>query len=124
MKTIDVLAALRSVKPEARVYFAFGRCVPTTVDSWRGDYAEPALGWRPAGYSGPVGVYPTVAMLVLELERAISGLPYRGWKGGEYVYHGHEPLHIDNPGDCSATGIVRIEVKDHEVVIHTATEER
>jgi len=126
MKTVnEVLAALRQAKPDGRVYFSFGRCIPTTVDSWRGVYAEPALGWKPAGYSGHVeqGDYPTAAVLIERLERAISGDTFTGWKGGEFTYVGDERLHVDNPGDCTHTEIVTIEINEYETVLHTATED-
>lgn len=123
--TNELLTILRNApKPDGRVYLDFARCVPTTVKSWRGVYAEPALGWEPAGYSGNVKVYPTVGSLIAELESAIDGREYTGWKGGEYAYDGSETLHIDNPGDCSNTEITRVEVKKWgEVIIHTATED-
>lgn len=121
----ELLKTLRAApKPDGRVYLNFCRCVPTTVYSWRGTYAEPALGWQPAGYSGNVKEYPTVASLIAELEKAIDGREYTGWKGGEFSYDGSKTLHIDNPGDYTNTEIVRVEVKAWgEVVIHTATEE-
>jgi hypothetical protein len=121
----ELLQTLRKApKPDGRVYLAFARCVPTTIRSWRGIYAEPALGWEPAGYSGNVAEYPTVESLIAELERAIDGREYTGWKGGEYSYDGTEPMHVDNPGDCTNTEIVRVEVKEWgEVILHTATEE-
>jgi hypothetical protein len=121
----ELLTTLRTApKQDGRVYLNFCRCVPTTVGSWRGIYAEPALGWQPAGYSGNVKEYPTVASLIVELEKAIDGREYTGWKGGEYTYDGSETLHIDNSGDCTNTEIVRVEVKEWgEVVLHTATEE-
>jgi len=120
----ELLAILRAApKPDGRVYLDFARCVPTSVESWRGIYAEPALGWKPGGYSGSVKEYPTVASMIAELEMAIDGREYTAWKGGEYSYNGSETLHIDNPGDCTNTEIVRVEVKEWgEVILHTATE--
>jgi hypothetical protein len=123
MTTNKLLEILRGAKQDGRVYLSFCRCIPTVVKSWRGIYAEPALGWEPGGYSGNVKEYPTVATLVAELKRAIDGREYGGWKGGEYSYDGNETLHVDNYGDCTHTEIVRVEVKKFEVVIHTATEE-
>ena len=123
MMTInEILKELRRAKPDGRVYLSFCRCVPTTVRSWRGIYAEPALGWQPGGYSCDVKEYPTAASLIAELERAIDGREYTGWKGGEYKYAGNETLHVDNSGDCTNTEIQRVEVKEWEVVLHTATE--
>lgn len=117
----ELLKILRGAKLSNRVYFAFGRCVPTYIASWRGIYAEPALGWEPAGYSGRDNlIYPTVQSLITELEQSINGKEYIGWKGGEYFYHGDEPLHIDNRGAYTNTEITNIEVKEWEVIIHTA----
>ena len=119
----ELLTLLRPAKQDIRVYFSFCRCVPTVVASWRGIYDEPALGWEPAGYSGHVSEYPTVASLIKEFENAIGGRTYSGWKGGDYSYTGDEPLHIDNPGDYTQTEIQRVEIKEWEVIIHTERRE-
>lgn len=114
----ELLKHLRSAPHQnARVYFAPFDCVPTKVDSWRGVYAEPALGWQPAGYSGHVATYPTVASLTKELEEAVSGRLHEGWKGGEFAYHENQQLHIDNPGDCTYTDISHVIVDDYQVTI-------
>lgn len=123
MMTInEVLKSLQGANPDARVYFAFCRCVPTNVNSWRGSYDEPALGWDVAGYRGSLNEYPTVKSLISELEKAIDGREYTGWKGGQYKYTCSHVLHVDNHGHCTNTEIQRIEVKEYEVIIHTATE--
>jgi len=114
----ELLAVLRTATDQnVRAYMYPLGCVPTTIDSWRGNYAEPALGWSPAGYTKDVVEYPTVKSLISELEKAIGGRVYEGWKGGEYQYNGDEPLHIDNPGDCTNTAISHVEVRDWKVVI-------
>lgn len=120
MIILDIKNQLKAAKPDTRVYFDFCQCVPTRVDSWRGIYAEPALGWSPSGYSksGPVK-YPTVGDLLIELDRATSGDIFCGWKGGEYAYSDNDTLHVDNPGDCTYTDITSIKVSKWEVVIHT-----
>lgn len=124
MKTTNqVLEELRKAKPDMRVYFAFAHCIPTDVDSWRGVYAEPALGWKPSGYSGHVEKYPLVADVIKELEGAINGRSFDGWKGGYFTYTGDETLHIDNSGDCTNTEIERIEIGPYCVIIHTTTED-
>lgn len=118
--TIDeLISLLKTAKPDVRVYFSFCKCIPDGIGSWRGSYDEPALGWAPSGYSGEVDSYPTVKSLIEDLEDAINGVAFSGWKGGEYCYHGHETLHIDNDGDCTNTEISRVEIKDWEVIIHT-----
>jgi hypothetical protein len=41
----DVLNSLKHAKPDIAVRFDFGGVSPTKIDSWRGVYAEPALGF-------------------------------------------------------------------------------
>lgn len=120
MTTKELIALLKTATPTARVYFSFCKCVPTTIDSWRGIYAEPALGWSPAGYTKNIVTYPTVSTLISELEKGIGGEFYDGWKGGSYSYTGDEELHIDNPGDYTRTKIESVAIKSqYEVIITT-----
>jgi hypothetical protein len=123
MTIAEILKELKSAKPEMRVYYDFANCIPTRVDSWRGVYAEPALGWEPSGYSAAKQVkYPTVADLIKEIEQASnSKTVYSGWKGGDFTYTPNLPLHVDNPGDCTNTEIVRVEVNEYQIVLHTQT---
>jgi hypothetical protein len=120
MMTIgEVLDALENADPNGSVYFDFGGFVPEKVDSWRGIYSEPALGYT-RDYKDAINI---VQGLINELENAIDGRKYTGWKGGDYTYTRDSPLHIDNPGDCSSTEIVRVEDCGWRVVIHTTIEE-
>jgi hypothetical protein len=122
MMTIDdLLHDLRKAKPDAVVMFDFCNCAPTKVDSWRGSYDDPALGWVATGYSGNSKA-PKVADLISELERAIDGREYTGWKGGEFRYAGSNTLHIDNRGDYTNTELVRAEIDDWRVLLHTRRE--
>ncbi len=116
----EILNALDEAKPELRVIFSFCRCIPTTVDSWRGSYSEPAIGWEPTGYSGnrPAIQYPTVETFKKELKDSLDKI-YGGWKGGEYSYDEDSILHVDNSGDCTNTEITRVEIGDFEVILHT-----
>lgn len=121
--TIDeLLHDLKRAKPEAEVRFDFGGCAPTTVASSRGDYATPALGWCATSYSGG-GKAPTVAALVAELEMAIDGREYTGWKGGKYTYTPRHTICVDNPGDWTSTQLVRVEDQDWRVILHTRIED-
>lgn len=119
----ELLTLLRGApKPDGKVSYAFGWCLPTTIESWRGIYAQPALGWQP--YHACTGEPPTVASLIKELEEAIDGREFTGWKGGQYSYTGDEPLHVDNPGEVSHTVIERVEISDWgRVTLHTASNE-
>lgn len=109
---------LQDVDENKEVYFDFCDCVPTEINSWRGVYAQPALGWEPTGYSGN-GKALTVRQFMDELNLATSGKEYSGWKGGEYKYNDNSVLHVDNPGSCSHTEIVSIEVDNWRVTLIT-----
>lgn len=103
---------LQSVPRFFDVYYDFCDLVPTHIESWRGRYDLPALGWD-------FGSKTTVADLLAELELATSGKVYHGHKGGEYVFTDNSQLHVDNPGQSSNTVIVMVEIGDYFVVLHT-----
>lgn len=117
----ELIEILERCKPEAHVYFGFGGCFPTKVNSWRGIYAEPALGFS----GGEYGKWesPTVEKLIAELRSAVDGRTYSGWKGGDYAYGLTDTLHIDNPGNSTHTELIRVERDDYAVHLHTAKEE-
>lgn len=115
--TLGRLIELLKAKPQdVSVSFDFCRVYPTTVDSWRGIYAELALGWT-EGYEGRC---ETVGALVKELESAV-GRTFTGYKGGDYVMDADTPLHVDNYGMASNTDIVAVTGGKWGVVLETAT---
>ena len=119
MMTIgELLTQLKQCKPEAKVYFDFGRCAPTLIASSRGDYARPALGWSWTGRGRGLGP-PNVAELIAELEKAIDGRAYTGWKGGNYTYSLGSLLCVDNPGLWTETELIRAQDLDYKVILHT-----
>lgn len=122
MKTIkEVLDVLRSAEKDARVYFDFCGTFPTSVESWRGVYSEPALGW--ASYSHPeYKTAPKVEEVIGAIERAIDGRTFQGWKGGDYSYRDSDTLHIDNQGEYTNTEISGFDVSEHSVTILTCCE--
>ena len=87
----QILALLKECEQDASVYYDFALTNPTTVESWRGDYSLPAL-----GYGGDTCI--TVEMLISEIELSVSGKIYEGWKGGDYVFNRSQTLHVANPG--------------------------
>ena len=118
MMTIgEVIDALKTADPKHCVTFAFAGCVPTTVNSWRGIYAEAALGYE----AGDYGAKEVIVKELLErLEQAIApDAEFCGWKGGDYRYNRDTPLHIDNPGRCTHTELTRVEVGEWDVTLHT-----
>lgn len=118
----EVIDALETAGPAVRVVFDFGGVVPSTVESWRGIYAEAALGFAGGDYSSNAN--PTAAGLLEVLRAAIErGNVFDGWKGGEYQYDRDTPLHVDNRGCYTNTELTRVEVGEFEVMLHTAHEE-
>lgn len=116
----EVIYSLERAKPDVPVMFSFCGCSPTTVDSWRGIYAEAALGFADDGRSTP---NPTVETLLKELRSAIDGREFHGWKGGNFKYDRNTQLHIDNPGCYTCTELYRIQADEYSVILHTAREE-
>jgi hypothetical protein len=112
----EVIAALETAKQDATVCFGFGYVYPTTVRSWRGIYAEAALGFEGGDYGSG---HPKVSEVLAELRQSIDGRTYEGWKGGTYKYDKDTPLHVDNRGNSSDTDIIAVRVRDWQVVILT-----
>lgn len=123
MRLNDMIRQLEACNPDARVYYNFGGTFPTTIDSWRGVYAELALGWgcpyNKATGTNATGEPPTVAALVAELKSAI-GKTFEGYKGGQFLMQGHTQVHCDNYGTSTGTSIVGIRDDGYAVTILTA----
>jgi hypothetical protein len=117
----EVIDALERADPGVRVVFDFGGIVPTTVASWRGIYAEAALGFEGGDYISNAD--PKVADLLAHLRESIDGRTFGGWKGGDYRYDRDTTLHIDNRGCCTNTELTRVEVGEFEVMLHTEHDE-
>lgn len=115
----QLIEKLQKCDKSKRVYFDFCGCVPTSVDSYRGRYSKPALGWQPSGYSNKKCIeYPTVVTLIEELENALK-TTYYGWSGGEYQYNLNSELYIDNCGDATKTVAQDVREFDNAVIIET-----
>lgn len=134
MKTAPItigtlITLLRNCDPDATVRYDFPPYqFPTEIDSYRGSYDEPALGHagRDSHNQSSVNMHgrkdeaPKVAVVIAELEKAINGaIYYEGWKGGQYRYHGTEPLWVDNRGEYNRVAIVGIQDGDSQVIIRT-----
>ena len=114
--------ALRAFSPAAHVRYDRFDLYWCDLDSWRGSYAQPALGWRetPAPNGGS-----TVAALIEEVDKALSGCVYGGWKGGEFTFHADSPVWIDNSGTSSRTYLVGMEqALECLIVLRTAAAQR
>ena len=100
------------------VQYDFGRTQPEDLDSWRGIYAELALGWKVTQY----GDEPMTVTKLLELLRSARGATFRGYKGGDYTMGDHTRVHMDNYGECTSTSIAMITTDSYSVTIHTQNE--
>lgn len=112
----DCIEKLRALKPDTHVEFDFGGIVPTKLASWRGIYAEIALGFSGGAFSNDEP--KTVAELLSDFQSAV-GKTYTGWKGGDFVMGLDTPVWVDNPGCYTRTYITNITGDDYGVTIHT-----
>jgi len=113
----DLIVLLRNCDPDALIEFDFP-ARPTVVASWRGIYAEPAL-----GYTSHPSVEPKVRDLHDNLKDAIDGRTFQGWKGGDYSYSADQILHVANPGGVGHLVVSGIADRDHYVIIKTQFQE-
>lgn len=116
----EIKNALKNADPTAQVFYNFTNCYPTKVDSWRGIYADPAIGWRSSEDWRAGENIPTVRDFLQELDAAIEpGREYTGWKGGQYSYDENSQLHVDNPGRYTCTEIIRVDISGLRVTLIT-----
>jgi hypothetical protein len=97
-------------KNPKEVRFDFGSAIPTVINSWRGSYDCPQIGYKLTGYDNGSEHFGkiTAEQFVKELELGISGKEYTGWKGGEYCYNANQGLWVSNSGNASDTVIIDV----------------
>jgi hypothetical protein len=83
------------------------------VESYRGNYCEPAL--RPVLF--PADRHLRTVGELLEVARAAIGKTVQGFKGGSYVLHADDPLWFAEHGSASGTRPIGVHVIDGEAVI-------
>lgn len=91
------------------------------LGSWRGRYAEPAIGWTE--YHSKLDDLITVEALKRELDDALRGATYVAWKGGEFSFRGDQVLWVDRPGECTDTVIVGVASKHGQCLLLTGNTE-
>lgn len=114
-----LIDTLNRCHDEARVRFDFCHFAPDLqrINSYRGDYAQLAI-----GYDSPQSDPPTVAQLVAALKAAL-GSEFDGYKGGTYRMHKTTQVYVAMWGDWSQTAITGVMNEgEHSVVLFTAYE--
>ena len=112
----QVIAWLEPVKPDVSVMLDFGGLVPSGLHSWRGNYADLAIGFSIDG--------EVTAGMLLALLRSGIGKVFTGWKGGDYLMDADTPLYIDNEGRYSGKcWISAVEHSDYLCTLITKREE-
>lgn len=114
----EMISTLSRKDQNASIRYDFVHFYPTTIESWRGVYAELAIGY--SNVPDPEeGYVPIVAQFLAKLKEAV-GKEYHGWKGGEYIMHENTPMHVANSGEAGNTIISDIIEGDREIVFVTA----
>lgn len=83
------------------VSFAFGGFVPTECDSWRGSYAEIAIGFADLEWEKR----PMLKSFLQHLRDCV-GKEFTGYKGGEFTMDESTPVWVSNYGRSGETGVV------------------
>ncbi len=122
MKIKEIVKKLQWCDPKLPIVFDFVGCYPTTIESWRGIYADPAIGWshdRLDKYN-----CPTVEQFLEEIYKATeTDKRYQGWKGGWYQFNSEQELMVDNPGQYTLTRIVGVDVNGYQATLITQRDE-
>lgn len=110
IQKIEELGLTYAAGEEAKtVCFDFGSAIPTTLNSWRGIYAELALGYKLSGYDSNDEHFPNVTAesLLNELKSALNK-SFEGWKGGDFIMGENTPVWVANPGNSGDTAIIDV----------------
>lgn len=116
-------AGIKNDKGEDKnVDFDFGSAIPTVLTSWRGSYAELALGYRLSGYDVPNEKHfgDCIAAKLLEELKSGVGATYEGWKGGDFKMDMDTPVWVANPGNADNTAIIGVLNLGYRIIILTA----
>lgn len=104
----EIRALLAQADPERDVRTDDGRYLGE-IYSYRGYYRLPSV--------MPSDEPSTVGALIAEIDKALSGEVYTGYKGGEYVYNRSHPLFVADYGTCDGTGVIGVNVAGDEHVV-------
>lgn len=105
---------IEKYKEEAKVEYDFGRLFPTTIDSWRGSYAELALDYTEDDSKSEMKVSDFLQML-----KDAVGKTFEGYKGGDFTMNKRTPVWVANYGKANNTAVIDIVDGDYFVMIVT-----
>lgn len=98
-----------------RVEFDFCHAAPTGFDSWRGIYAELAIGFT----------FDQDCLLpdFLKMARTAVGATFHGYKGGDYTMSRHTPVWVANYGISGDTAVLDVVDNGYRVLLITGVRE-
>ena len=105
-------ARIAEGKEEATVRYDFEYLFPTSIDSWRGSYAELALNFQAEGNE-------LTATDFLKVLKDAVGKTFCGYKGGDYVMSRQTPVWVANYGNSGNTAVLDVIDDEYQVVIVT-----
>lgn len=97
---------------EITVRFDFEYLRPDHIGSWRGIYAELALGF--------VSEDEIKLSEFLTLLKEADGKTFEGYKGGDFTMSRHTPVWVANYGNSGNTAVVDVVDAEYEVILITA----
>lgn len=97
---------------DVKVIFDFPDQYPTILDSWRGVYAELAMGYCD-------NEEKLLKDLLADCKSAV-GKEFSGYKGGEFVMGKSTPIWVANYGDSGNTAIVDVIHDSSRVILVTS----
>lgn len=106
-------SSTREVRPNVVFDFAYFR--PTVLDSWRGLYAELALGYDERGETD-------AGEFLNELKSAV-GKTFTGYKGGDFTMSRHTPVWVSNNGEACNTAVIEVVDDGYQIILMTGYRE-
>lgn len=94
---IELISELKTVKDKEKILvFDDGKFIPDGIDSWRGVYAELAIGYAPKKEAKAKTVNEWIKILT-----GCIGKVFEGWKGGDFQMGKVTQIWVANPGESS-----------------------
>lgn len=111
---IDALKEVRASndKEDITVCFDFEYARPTDLSSWRGVYAELAIGFAFDGDE------TSLDELIVRAERSV-GKTFEGYKGGDFTMTRNTPVWVANYGNAGSTAVTGVYDDGWQVVLLT-----